>query len=145
VQPDVVIINPVFAAVMPPATIRREFPYTRCVMLSFLPGDVSIARVWDDVVSVWDSAQNIRATILRPHPDVSRLSRYSGTLSRREKDVAAAVGRGLTNREIARELHLSPYTVGTHRRNIASKLGIHTASGLAAWAIAARLVKPEPV
>jgi DNA-binding NarL/FixJ family response regulator len=143
VQPDVVIINPVFAAVLTPATIRREFPYTRCVMLSFLPVDVSIATVWDDVISVWDPAQNIRDGILRPHPIASTLKRHAGLLSRREKDVVAAVARGMTNRQIAQELHLSPYTVGTHRRNIASKLGIHTASGLAAWAIVARLVNPR--
>jgi DNA-binding NarL/FixJ family response regulator len=47
---------------------------------------------------------------------------HSG-LSRRELEVVRLVAVGRTNREIARDLFLSPRTVDMHVRNILSKLG----------------------
>ncbi|MSZ78053.1 MAG: winged helix-turn-helix transcriptional regulator, partial [Actinobacteria bacterium] len=44
-------------------------------------------------------------------------------LTEREHDVALAVGRGLSNSEIARELHLSIPTVKAHVSRIFDKLG----------------------
>lgn len=46
------------------------------------------------------------------------------TLTAREQEVLALIGRGLSNREIAALLHLSPRTVETHRKNIITKLGV---------------------
>ena len=44
-------------------------------------------------------------------------------LSRRELEVVRLVAVGRTNREIARELYLSPRTVNMHVRNILRRLG----------------------
>ena len=46
------------------------------------------------------------------------------TLTRREKEVAVLVGRGLTNRQIASELVLSEHTVHHHVTNILKKLNL---------------------
>ena len=46
------------------------------------------------------------------------------TLTEREEDVAALVSRGLTNKEVARDLFVSAKTVEYHLRGIYSKLGI---------------------
>jgi DNA-binding NarL/FixJ family response regulator len=45
-------------------------------------------------------------------------------LSGRERQMALLIRAGLTNEEIATQLHISPETVKTHRRNIRKKLGI---------------------
>ena len=62
-------------------------------------------------------------------------------LSSREKEIIVCVVRGLTNKEIAEELCISTHTVITHRRNIASKLQIHSAAGLTIYAIVNKLVE----
>lgn len=61
-------------------------------------------------------------------------------LSSREKDVVVCVARGLSNKEMADQLNLSVHTVATHRRNISSKLQIHSTAGLTIYAIANKLV-----
>ncbi len=56
-------------------------------------------------------------------------------LTPRERDIIAAIARGLSNKEIADKLYLSVHTVATHRRNICAKLNIHSASGMTIFAI----------
>ena len=53
-------------------------------------------------------------------------------LSRRESEVAALVARGLSNREIAQELHLSERTVHAHVRTILKKLSVPSRGQVAA-------------
>lgn len=52
------------------------------------------------------------------------------TLSSRENDVLALIVAGLSNKEIARELALSPRTVEAHRANIFTKLEINSLAKL---------------
>ncbi len=61
-------------------------------------------------------------------------------LSAREKEIIVCVVKGLTNKQIADELFISTHTVITHRRNIASKLQIHSPAGLTIYAIVHKLV-----
>lgn len=61
-------------------------------------------------------------------------------LSEREKDIIRNVAQGKANKEIADELCISVFTVATHRRNICSKLGIHSPAGLTVFAILNHLV-----
>ena len=67
------------------------------------------------------------------------------TLSQREKEIVSCVAKGLTNKEIAEVLFLSVHTVATHRRNISSKLQVHTPAGLTIYAIINKLVKLEDI
>ena len=61
-------------------------------------------------------------------------------LSQREKEIIRCVVKGLSNKEIAKELFISIHTVITHRRNIARKLEIHSPTLLTVYAIVNKLV-----
>ncbi|WP_405765323.1 ATP-binding protein [Streptomyces sp. NBC_01538] len=54
-------------------------------------------------------------------------------LSRREEEVSELVARGMTNRQIAAALNLSPRTVDRHVENILTKLGLCRRAQIAAW------------
>lgn len=58
----------------------------------------------------------------------------SGDLSPREIEVLKELATGKTQKEIADHLCISATTVVTHRKNISSKLGIRSISGLALYA-----------
>ena len=60
----------------------------------------------------------------------------------RERDVAALIGRALTNAEIAGSLVISERTVESHTGRIYAKLGCTTRSQITAWAIARGLSAP---
>ena len=64
-------------------------------------------------------------------------------LSEREKTILMYVAKGLTNKEIADKLFLSTHTVITHRKNITTKLGIKTISGLTVYAILNNIISLE--
>ncbi|MDE6235058.1 MAG: LuxR C-terminal-related transcriptional regulator [Muribaculaceae bacterium] len=61
-------------------------------------------------------------------------------MTERELDVIRCVAEGLSNKEIADRLCLSVHTITTYRRNISSKLGIHSPAGLTIFAILHNLV-----
>jgi DNA-binding CsgD family transcriptional regulator len=67
----------------------------------------------------------------------------SALLSRREREVAALVARGLTNREIARTLFLSERTAENHVQHILTKLGFGARAQIAAWVVAEGLPTPK--
>lgn len=58
----------------------------------------------------------------------------------REKEIISCVARGMANKEIADKLYLSINTITTYRRNIASKLQIHSTAGLTIFAILHNLI-----
>jgi len=62
-------------------------------------------------------------------------------LTKREREVAALVGRGLRNREIASKLFLAPRTVDAHVEHIRNKLDLHSRTQIAAWAASQGLIE----
>ncbi len=65
---------------------------------------------------------------LRPAPD--------DNLTDRQKQIALLVAQGLSNKEIGRNLRISPATVAAHLRTIFTKLRVRTRTALAKHALA---------
>ena len=74
----------------------------------------------------------------------SAASRAGGTLSPREREVAALVALGLSNRQIADELVISVATVERHVTNILAKLGHQSRAQVAAGAVGQGLLRTAP-
>ncbi len=64
-------------------------------------------------------------------------------LSAREREVLRLQAEGVSTRDIAKELHLSPKTVETYRYRLKEKLDIHDNAGLVKFAIREGLVSLE--
>ncbi|MCM1377271.1 MAG: LuxR C-terminal-related transcriptional regulator [Clostridium sp.] len=64
----------------------------------------------------------------------------SADLSSREKEVLRLIAGGLANKEIADRLNISVNTAITHRKNISTKLGIKSASGLSIYALMSGII-----
>lgn len=73
------------------------------------------------------------------------LSDEEDPLSPRERDIVRLVSCGLSNKEIADRLCLSFHTVTTYRRNLSSKLNIHSSAGLTIYAILHHIIELKDV
>jgi predicted ATPase/DNA-binding CsgD family transcriptional regulator len=66
-------------------------------------------------------------------------------LTEREREVARLVADGMTNRQIALRLHVSPRTVDAHLQHIRDKLSVRSRAQVAVWAAAGHLALPKAV
>jgi pimeloyl-ACP methyl ester carboxylesterase/DNA-binding CsgD family transcriptional regulator len=71
-------------------------------------------------------------------------ARPPAVLSPREREVAVLIARGLSNRQVADDLSISPATVERHVTNILGKLGFHSRAQVAAWAVGHDLLSLSP-
>jgi non-specific serine/threonine protein kinase len=65
-------------------------------------------------------------------------------LTAREREVAALIARGLTNRQIAEALVITQGTAGSHVEHILAKLGFRSRSQIAAWVVERGLLSGQP-
>jgi DNA-binding NarL/FixJ family response regulator len=83
------------------------------------------------------------AAFLREHGVAGRTGpKGLELLSRREREVLALLGQGLTNAEIAARLYISTKTAGNHVSNVLSKLNLRSRTEAAAFAV--RYLGGEP-
>ncbi len=61
-------------------------------------------------------------------------------LTSREREILQLLAERKSNKEIAQQLNLSPYTVDTHRRNLQEKLNLHSFAELMLYAIRKGLI-----
>jgi DNA-binding NarL/FixJ family response regulator len=87
-------------------------------------------------------APNVTVRLLEAfagHPDPggdARSVEPTEPLTAREEEVLATVARGLSNSEIATELHITLSTVKTHLASLMTKLGVRNRVEIAIWALA---------
>lgn len=152
-KPDLLIVNPTMTGGVNLTTLKEETGCTsmKCIALIYSTFESTFLRVFDEQINIYDDPDDIRRKlehICAEEVVTVEESEEQQILSAREKEIVVCVVKGMTNREIASALFLSTHTVITHRRNIARKLQIHSASGLTIYAIVNKLVelsdiKPE--
>lgn len=144
-QPDILIINPTIPGyfTIPHLKEMTGCPNMKCLALVYAPVEHSLLRYYDDQINILDSPDEIKLKLERLHAKSEDEAEgdEQQTLSVREKEIVVCVVKGMTNREIADRLFLSTHTVITHRRNIARKLQVHSASALTVYAIVNKLVE----
>jgi regulator of cell morphogenesis and NO signaling len=96
------------------------------------------------IPAVIDLENNLR-NILSSDADLNEIQDDNNILSNREKEVIYHIAKGLTNKEIAEKLCLSIHTITTHRRNISTKLQIHSAAGLTIYALMNDIIKIQDI
>lgn len=112
---------------------------TPTIVVSGIASAEEIQRIYSEhAISAFIEKQNFDRAVFRrivdevraSHPTHSKLS----LLTEREREVLDLLAQGLTNKEIAEQLYITPNTVKRHLKAIFEKLEVHTRS--AATAIA---------
>ncbi len=151
-RPDVAIIDismPVMNGIEATRGIKRLAPQTAVLVLTAYDDDEYVFAILEAGAAAYllknarsseliDAVRRVRAgeSVLDPGVASKVLRRMSmgeqaaepepreSPLTEREMDVLRLAGRGLSNREIAQRLHLSPRTVQAHMANIFGKLQV---------------------
>ncbi len=140
--PDLLIINPLYLGAISLSQLKAEVgsEETKVIALQRTFVDQSQLQGFDGVVSIYDTIETIIDKILEVTKVSDEQQDAKKELSVREKEIIVCVVKGMTNKQIADTLCISTHTVIAHRRNIASKLQIHSPSGLTIYAIVNKLV-----
>jgi len=133
--------------------IKKKFPLVRMILMDLAPAQGDILHFVkagasgfilrdaspDDFISTIRSVAEGRE-ILPPKVDGSLFTKIveraidkgkpnlakAIQMTKRENEVIKLISEGLTNKEIARELHIAAHTVKSHVHNIMEKLALHT-------------------
>ncbi len=117
----------------------------KLVALVYAYFDEQLISLFDEVIYINDEEEKIFSKLEKiiEASNVSPEDDENANLSQRELDVVKLVALGKSNREIAEELFISIHTVISHRKNITSKLGIKSVSGLTIYAVINKLIGTE--
>ena len=120
--------------------------------MSYVKKDCSLNEIVEAVKETENGNKffcgQILETIQRANLDVDDIDFDSFScepilLSERETEIIVLIAEGNTNTQIAEKLFLSSHTIGTHRKNIMSKLGVRNTAGIVMYAVKTNLVSPN--
>ncbi|HSC92638.1 MAG TPA: response regulator transcription factor [Gaiellaceae bacterium] len=158
VHPDVVLLDirmPQLDGLTCLERLKRQHPDVEIVILSTFAGDDHLDAARDRGAAgyivktvdplelgamIVEAVRSAEYRVFRPEaPEPEPVGDEYG-LSERELTILRALARGLTNKDIGRELWVSEQTVKFHLRNIYRKLGISSRTEAARYAISRGLV-----
>jgi two-component system response regulator NreC len=142
--------------------ILRVFPDTKIIAITMLNESVSIRKMVEAGVSGYVLKTADKKELLEAITKVAEggkhfssevaaqlISHYTeqnpnagspaDILTKREKEILSLISQGLTDKEIAEKVFLSPLTIITHRKNLLSKLGLKNKVELARFALENKL------
>jgi non-specific serine/threonine protein kinase len=106
-------------------------------------GEAAFARAWETGQRLSLAQAVALADALTPPPHPAPPADH-GDLSPRERQVAVLIARGLTNKQVAAELVVSPATVRSHVEHILTKLDLRSRAQIAVWASQQGLLREPP-
>ncbi len=126
------------ASGLPPCTAESQCRLAEILLERGQPGDDDEAAVAATEAKAIADRIGMRLVAGRADAVRARLRPRDGggPLSRRERQIADLVAQGLTNRQIAANLHIAERTAENHVQHILTKLGFNTRSQIAAWVTA---------
>ena len=141
-RPDVVLLNPTL--VDSPASVLGDCRVPVVALVYQYVEQLKLRR-YHAVVDIRESRGTIVETLIAAttrdadgQAPATKPAEYE--LSNRETAVLVLVAKGLTNKEIADQLNVSPHTVMSHRKNIVHKTGIKSVAGLTVYAMLHNLI-----
>jgi two-component system response regulator NreC len=169
-SPDVVVMDigmPLLNGIDATALIVKENPRTAVVILSMYADESYIVRALNSGAKGYllkdnadDDVEKAILTVVQGKPffsasiaqsmldDYLRLMRERGVqdsyelLTDRERQVLQLLAEGKSNKEAAALLHLSPYTVESHRTNLMQKLNLHNTAEIVLYAVRKAIISP---
>jgi DNA-binding CsgD family transcriptional regulator len=116
--------------------VESQYELARALTARGRPGDVEHARSLLAAARAKAGALGMAAFSEKISAARRRVERVDPrrALTRREREVADLVSRGLTNRELAERLVIAERTAENHVQHILIKLGLSNRSQLAVWA-----------
>ncbi len=143
---DVLIVNPILVANRDKDVkkIRKIYPELSIVGINIGLMDNILTQMVDDSFSLFDPTEQIISKLQKATTETEHKAHANTeNLTDREIDVLTHLVNGLSNKEIADSLNISIHTVITHRKNIATKTGIRSQSGLTIYAISKKIIDIE--
>lgn len=92
-------------------------------------------RLNEDGISLLKQIEALIRENSSPSPVKPVLSNAAEALTKRQRQILGLIAIGMTSAEIGKQLHLSTPTVISHRRNLMSKLDLHSTAEVTRFAI----------
>jgi DNA-binding NarL/FixJ family response regulator len=161
-QPDVIVLDlhmPEMGGIMTLERLRTEVPSARVLVMTaseksetllaavsggaagYITKRAARRELCDAVITVHGGgsviAPHLAGHLLRQYQKAAKgdTADLRNTLSTREQEVLRHVAQGLTDRQIASTMYVSPRTVQNHLARVRDKTGLRRRSELTRWAV----------
>lgn len=147
---DLLIVNPMQLAnrEKDARRIRKNHPKLSIIGINLGIIDQHLQSLLDASFTIFDSPHQIVELIQKvclKNGDRQKNNAADDNLTDREVGILTLLVHGFSNKEIADSLNISVHTVVTHRKNIATKTGIRSQSGLVIYAISKKIVAIDDI
>jgi two-component system, NarL family, nitrate/nitrite response regulator NarL len=164
-HPDIILMDmqmPVKNGIESTEEIKKQFPQIKIIALTMQNESMNIKKMLeagadgyvlktidkDELVQVIRKvalgekhfSNEVTSQLMNNFSKKSSGSSPVDMLTKREKEILVLIAEGLTDKEIAEKVFLSPLTIITHRKNILSKLDLKNKVELTLFAVKHNLI-----